>query len=158
MEPIPVDFRLAREADIPDILAMMERFYAFFGDPFRPETEANLFDFLRHPEYGRLWLVHPHREALRPIGYLVLAFGFSFEFGGRDAFLDELWLEEPWRGKGLGRQALDFLTDQAKALGIHAIHLEVLPHNEQALKLYQSYGFQLHERYLMTRWINFEKV
>ncbi len=33
-------------------------------------------------------------------GYAALTFGFSLEVGGRDAFIDELFLIEAARGKG----------------------------------------------------------
>jgi len=56
---------------------------------------------------------------------VVLAFGFSFEYKGRDAFIDELFLKEAYRKKGIGGQTMRFVEQQAKELGVHAIHLEV---------------------------------
>jgi ribosomal protein S18 acetylase RimI-like enzyme len=38
-------------------------------------------------------------------------------------------------------------------LGVHAVHLEVERANAAAQGLYRKFGFQDHERYLLTRWI-----
>src|SRR5687767_3006332 len=58
-------------------------------------------------------------------GYLVLTFGFSLEFGGRDAFVDELYVGDGFRGHGAGKAALAFAAEVCRARGIRALHLEV---------------------------------
>ena len=42
-------------------------------------------------ELGRIWLVR-HQGAV--VGYAALCFGYSIEFRGRDAFVDELFIVE----------------------------------------------------------------
>ncbi len=78
---------------------------------------------LETPVFGNIWLLKLAEEA---VGYMVLTFGFSLEFGGRDALLDELFIAEHHRGSGLGKQALLFAFDHCKKAGIRALHLEVL--------------------------------
>lgn len=84
---------------------------------------------------------------------MVLAFSFSFEFGGRDAFIDELYVEPEYRRRGLGARALQFVEEACLTLGVSAVHLEVTRKNDAALKLYRNAGFRDHDRYLMTKWI-----
>jgi diamine N-acetyltransferase len=49
------------------------------------------------------------------------------------------------RGRGLGREALRLVVDRAfRELGAHRVWLDVLPHNERALRAYQAVGF-VHE-------------
>ncbi|MBI3968192.1 MAG: GNAT family N-acetyltransferase [Chloroflexi bacterium] len=99
---------------------------------------------------GRIWLI---RYDGRTVGYVVLAFGFSLEFHGRDAFVDELYVEPAYRGRGLGKAALRFVEAVAPALGITALHLEVERANTRAQTLYRRTGYEDHDRYLMTKWI-----
>jgi GNAT superfamily N-acetyltransferase len=84
----------------------------------------------------------------------VLTFGYSLEFHGRDAFVDELYLQEGARGRGTGRQALEFLAGVCSDLGVRALHLEVVRGNEAAQRLYRGFGFEDHDRYLMTKWVS----
>jgi ribosomal protein S18 acetylase RimI-like enzyme len=81
----------------------------------------------------------------------VLCFGWSLEWGGRDAFVDELYLEPDARGRGLGRAALRALVEEARAAGVVALHLEVDDTNTAGQALYRSEGFSGRARQLLTR-------
>ncbi|MGF1642035.1 MAG: GNAT family N-acetyltransferase [Thiotrichales bacterium] len=111
--------------------------------------QARESDFERLLDYVRAWLICLGQ---RPIGYVVLDFGYTIEFGGRDAFIDELFLEEARRGFGYGRAALEVLVSEAAALGIKALHLEVAHSNEPARRLYRTLGFDDRTRFsLMSK-------
>ncbi len=56
---------------------------------------------LQDPSLGRMWLIE---VAGSSIGYLALTLGYSLEFHGRDSFLDELFIQSPYRGHGFGRR------------------------------------------------------
>ena len=94
---------------------------------------------LVEPVRGRILLIQtPNGET---VGYAVLAFGFSIEFGGRDAFLDELFIDDAFRSRGLGTAALAAVCNWADNAGLCALHLEVGRDNETAKALYTSAGF-----------------
>ena len=107
-------------------------------------------DFLTAPNLESGWLLETNRQF---VGYLVLAFAFSFEFGGRNAFIDELYVVPEYRRRGIGWQALQFAVRTARQGGVSALHLEVSPKNLAALELYRRAEFLDHDRYLMTRWL-----
>ncbi|MGH9389223.1 MAG: GNAT family N-acetyltransferase, partial [Vicinamibacteria bacterium] len=66
----------------------MAEFYAEQRYPFdREKAQAALEPFLADPTLGRAWLF---RNADIAVGYFVLTLGWSLEYGGRDAFVDEL--------------------------------------------------------------------
>jgi ribosomal protein S18 acetylase RimI-like enzyme len=79
-----------------------------------------------------------------------VTFGFDLEFGGRDAYLDELWIDAHARGCGAGGAALDALAAPLRALGVRALHLQVRPENP-AMRLYARSGFVASPRTVMTR-------
>ena len=140
---------MASEMDIPEILDMMAEFYAIDDYPFdRHLNERNLYKFLADEKLGKLWLIIQDSNI---VGYVVLAFGFSFEYGGRDAFIDELFIKNQYRGKGIGTEVLKMLEKEAADLGVQAIHLEVEKHNEKGNRLYTKSGYSGQERWLLTK-------
>lgn len=144
-----IDFQIATEKDVPEILAMMEQFYAIDNYRFdRDGAHDNLLKLIASPNLGRIWVII-YNDAV--IGYAALTFGFSFEYGGRNAFIDELFLKPAYRQKGIGRLAIDFIAEEASKLGIQTIHLEAERHNICALKLYKLKGFSDNGRTLMFK-------
>jgi GNAT superfamily N-acetyltransferase len=145
-------FKEAEIKNIPEILNMMKAFNAIDQYPFDAELrKKNLLQFILTKDLGRLWMVFDGRII---VGYIALTFGFSFEFKGRDAFVDELFIVENYRSKGVGSMAIDFVLRQARPLGVKAIHLEVEKHNEKGNRLYTKKGFKEHNRFLMTKFID----
>jgi len=119
--------------------------------PFDEPRRRVIFDqFVRDSPYGRAWLVV---EGEHPIGYVVLTISFSFEYRGCDAYIDELYIAEEHRGRGIGRRAMAFVETMAHELGVNAMHLEVSRANTAALELYRRIGYVDHDRYLMTKWL-----
>lgn len=144
-------FRLATDADAELLLGMMRDYYAYDGHAFdESRARTALLMFLREPAFGGAWLIC---DAETPVGYIVLTLGYSLEYLGRDAFIDEFYLRESHRGRGWGRQALDFVEDQARAAGVRSIHLEVVRSNTTAKEVYRRSGYADHDHYLMSKWI-----
>lgn len=90
-------------------------------------------------------------ERGRAVGYAVLAYGYSIEYGGRDAFLDELYVEPDRRGQGIGRALVAYAERVAREDGARALHLEADHGNQPAADLYRSLGYEDHPRHLMTK-------
>jgi len=131
----------------PAVITMMQEFYAIDGYPIDAAVSKGLFfEFIENDSLGRGWVILYDGK---PVGYVILTFIFSFEYQGRIAFLDELFILPEMRGAGLGKQALDFIAKEAKALSIKIIYLEIEPHNETARKLYLSKNYTVHKRGLM---------
>ena len=95
--------------------------------------------------YGAVYLIGPPRA---PIGYIVICFGWSVEFGGLDAIIDELYIRPGVRGRGIASEALIALPKALSGAGLRAIHLEVDQDNEKAIKLYRRAGFSARDRYM----------
>jgi len=140
-------FRPIESKDIPIVVAMMEDFYAIDNYPIDANVSRELMlEFLENESLGRGWTILKENE---PVGYVIMTFVFSFEYRGRIAFLDELFISAGARGLGFGKEALDFVTGQAKALSVKVIYLEIERHNSAAQKLYLAKGYEIHNRGLM---------
>jgi ribosomal protein S18 acetylase RimI-like enzyme len=146
-----------REATLQDEAELLRMMRHLAGHP--PGTiqfdesaaRAALRKFLSLPAFGGVWLLC---EDNRPVGYIVLTLGFSFEFHGHDAFIDELYIDAACRRRGFGRQAVTFVEKKALDMGVNAVHLEVDRGNDSAMELYRRTGYQDHDRFLMTKWLN----
>ena len=93
---------------------------------------------------GKVWLIKPADVI---VGYVAICYGYSIEFQGRDAFVDEFFLIESARGQGIGRDALHVVRAAATEMGIVALHLEVARSNTRARRFYESLGFTARDRY-----------
>ena len=147
-----ISFHAAAAENLPELLAMMKELQA--DDPwsvaFEPAAAAAAAErLLRDPSLGRVWLIDCNGEH---VGYIVMAFDYSLEYRGRGAWVDEFFVRPSHRGSGIGTEALEFFTQQAKRLGVTVVHLEV-NHGNPAIELYRRLGYEDHHRYLMTKWI-----
>ena|SRR3712207_5536615 len=143
-----VRFDPACAADGAALLAMARAFHAEDGHPLEASSEAAVLRVAAGEELARAWIV---RRATEAVGYLILTLGYSIEYGGRDGFIDDLYLKPEMRGQGLGRRLLAFALDQAAALGIDTLHLEVEAGNARGLQLYLTAGFEETGRRWMRR-------
>ncbi len=111
--------------------------------------EAALLPLLEGSPHGAVYLIGPPRA---PIGYIVLSFGWSIEFGGLDGFVDELFIRPGVRGRGIATEVLIDLPSALASAGLKALHLEVAQENDAARRIYKRAGFAARsECHLMTR-------
>lgn len=144
-------FRLAVESDADLLLDFMRAYYAFDGHGFdREKARRALVPLLRDTNFGRAWLI---LDADVPVGYIVICFGYSLEWLGRDAFVDEFFLREDYRGRGWGQKTMAFLENAACELNVQALHLEVVDGNAAAGHLYRKLGFQPRHSTFLSKWI-----
>jgi ribosomal protein S18 acetylase RimI-like enzyme len=141
--------RPATDADIPALLTMMEDFNAIEAIAFDAEAFApRVRELVKSPHIGGI-LVFAVDGA--PIGYAVVTFGWDLEFGGRDAFLTELYVVGDRRGQGLGQKGLAAAEAWAHDGGAHALHLLVRHDNAPARALYDRAGFKTQPRLVMSK-------
>lgn len=144
-------FRQATAGDADVILELMRGYYSEDGYSFADDdARSALLELVRDSRLGRLWVAE---EGGHVVGYLAVTLGFSLEYRGRDAFIDELFLSPEARGKGLGKEAITTALDYCRERGVKAVHLEVEGHRQSALGLYRRSGFVDHHRSLMSRWL-----
>jgi len=73
------------------------------------------------------------------IGY-ALFFAFYSSCKGSGIFLEDLFVREAFRGRGIGRALLSEVARIARQEGSFAIRWEVLSWNESAIRFYKSLG------------------
>ncbi len=107
---------------------------------------AGLRALLGNPGFGGVWLVIREAET---IGYAIVTYGFDLEFGGREGWLTELWIDADQRTQGAGAAALEALLPELVQRDVKAVHLQVRSDNP-AKRLYERTGFVASPRTIMT--------
>ncbi|MEP2640242.1 GNAT family N-acetyltransferase [Roseobacter sp.] len=110
---------------------------------------AGVAPLLEGSPHGAAYLIGPARA---PIGYVVITFGWSLEFGGLDGFIDEIFIRPGVRGRGIASETLQSLPRALAGAGLKALHLEVKRDDDATHRLYARAGFSARPDYmLMTR-------
>ena len=138
---------LATPDHLNGLLALVASYHAEAGikstDGSRRKGIVPLLDGI---PYGCAYLIGPPRA---PIGYIVITFSWSVQFGGLDGIVDELYMRPGVRGRGIASEALNALPRALAGAGLRAVHLEVDKNNAAALKLYRRAGFVPRDAYMM---------
>src|ERR1700681_3421773 len=115
--------RRARFSEFQPLLHLIREYYRYDGLTFDAKTIAPaLRKLLRDESLGRVWMIHQGGEVA---GYIILTFNYDLEFGGLQGIVTDLFLREKYRGRGLGKQALNCVEEYCRSRGISAIELQV---------------------------------
>ena len=138
---------LAKPEDLERLLALVAAFHSEEGLPGTEEARREaLSPLLEGIPHGAIYLLGPARA---PIGYVVVTFGWSVEFGGLDAFIDEIYVRPAVRGRGIATDVMIALPRALAGAGVRAVHLEVDRTNETAQRLYARAGFAARDNYML---------
>lgn len=81
-----------------------------------------------------------------PAGY-ALFFGYYSTWSGRGLFLEDLFVRESFRGRGIGKSLLASVACIAVEENCYGIHWEVLDWNEKAIALYRALGGEFRDQW-----------
>ncbi|MBD11794.1 N-acetyltransferase [uncultured Roseovarius sp.] len=140
---------LARPDDLDRLLPLVAAFHDEAGIVQSDSTRrAALLPMLEGSPHGVTYLIGPGRA---PIGYIVISFGWSVEFGGLDGYVDEFYIRPGVRGRGIGSEVMVSLPKALAGAGLKALHLEVRRDNDKVRALYRKLRFEPRDAYsLMT--------
>jgi GNAT superfamily N-acetyltransferase len=143
-----VAMRQANADDLADLLELMQEFYAEAGYALNPDRARAAFLPLLAPGHlGQVWLSELDGQVA---GHVVLTFCYSMEYGGRSAFVDDLFVRPALRNRGVGRALVEQARAICEELGVRAMHLEVARANGPAQAVYRAVGFDSTDRELLT--------
>ena len=129
------------------VLELAAEFHEFAGYSFNASVQQAVEELAARHRWSVILLADQNDQS---VGYGAVCYGFSVEFGGRDAFIDELYVRPSARGRGVGRALLEEMIGHCRVLGIRAVHLEVDHGNDQAAALYERLGFERQDSAIMT--------
>lgn len=105
-----------------------------------PDTyfERTADEALRSDDYAEIFLFECENEAA---GYGLIAKTFSQEAGGMVWWIEEVYVREAFRSKGIGREFFAYL-DEIKDSAVTRMRLEVEEDNIRAVALYKKLGYK----------------
>lgn len=133
-----LSFETVTPPTLPVLEPLVRAYYAEAGARFGVPQQRALATLAVNDDVGRAWLILQGGEA---VGYVVATLGFAVQQGGRDAFIDELYVAAPHRGHGLGKAALAHAEAFLRDAGVGTVHLALKPELPRARSLYQRIGF-----------------
>ena len=129
-----------RKEDSDYLLIMMIEFYASPAIIHKPEVEVlkrNIESCLDNnvPLRGIVFTIDD-----KIVGYSMLSFSFSTEYGLPCVWLEDLFIKERYRNRGIGSEFFSFLKKEYPS-DKYRVRLEVEPNNERAIAFYNRNGF-----------------
>ena len=131
-------------------LSLTEKFYQSdaVSHNIPLENRLNTWDeIMRSDEYADCYFVIKDGDVA---GYMLLAYTFSQEAGGKTAWIEEIYILPEFRSMGLGNELFDFIKAEIEP-DCARLRLEVEADNIRAKKLYKSLGFETLEYEQMIR-------
>ncbi len=144
-----VNYRIFRLTDFKELKEMMKSLY--IEDPgtetFTDKKAKKTLEVL-HKEPERGSIVVFEKEAL-VIGYAILIYFWSNEFGGNILTIDEVYVKKKYRSQGVASGFIEYIK-KSKFKNAVMIQLEVTPDNYRAMQLYERLGFQKYRNELFS--------
>mgnify|MGYP001622931512 CR=1 FL=1 len=120
---------------------MAEEFYssdAVLHPIPREYFEKTADEALRSDEYAEIYLLEFEGKTA---GYGLMARTFSQEAGGQVLWIEELYIREEFRSRGLGREFFSYVEENNRGR-ISRIRLEAEEENTRAVSLYERLGYK----------------
>lgn len=134
-------FRKFRPDDKDKFFVMVKKFYAPPAVLHFPPDEVMLSAFdatINIPDLVKGYIFECDGE---PAGYAIVSMKFETEVGGMAAWIEELFVEDKFRGYGIGHKFFEFIAEEMKDK-IARLRLEVGDENDGAKRLYENLGFE----------------
>jgi GNAT superfamily N-acetyltransferase len=143
-----VDLRAATE-----LLVQERRGRTVDVDKLRPAVQAALEDSDRVLVLGAFHEGLPGFQHGKMVGVLAMTVLVSFAHAGEVGWIEELFVREDYRRKGLGDRLLAQALDWAQARGLRALDLEVAEYQDPAAAtaLYGKKEFNLVQRTRLSK-------
>lgn len=136
-----ITFRKFNNGDKDLFFSMVKKFYAPPAVLHFPSDEVMMSSYYAALEIPELVKGYMFEADGIPAGYAIVSMKFETEVGGMAAWIEELFVEEKFRSKGIGKKFFEHLAEDLKGR-LKRIRLEVGDDNEGAKKLYKNIGFE----------------
>lgn len=128
---------------MPLLLELSQFMHEHEAVPFDAERISSAFAFLiENPQQGNVFLISADEENQKDIiGFIVLCYSFSVEFGGQIATIDQLYILSDWRRQGVGSYILPLIEKHVRERQCQAVNLEVNLGNSGAREFYEQFDY-----------------
>ena len=114
-----------------------------------PEQVTNTVNDMEEDGFGKNPVFNFYVAELnnKIIGIAVYFIKYS-TWKGKGLYLDDLFVTEKFRGKGIGKKLFDIIIEEAKKIKAKQLHWQVLDWNTPAIDFYKKYGATIDAEWL----------
>ena len=131
--------RSAAPADVPTILGFIRELAEYEKLAHEVVATTDLIHAALFGPSARAFAMICESEG-KPVGFALCFYNFSTFLGRPGIYLEDLYVQPAYRGRGLGREALKKIAQRAKAEGCGRVEWSVLNWNKPAIDFYRSIG------------------
>lgn len=136
-----VDFRTCTESDFDIVQKYVLSLYQedLLGmEMTKAKIQKTFREFTHKPDKGRI-IVFDRDNTV--VGYAIVVFFWSNEYGGDFVEVDELFVQKDYRGSGIGTAFFQWLEKTWGTSSV-ALSLQAAPSNERVVAFYERIGFR----------------
>jgi GNAT superfamily N-acetyltransferase len=135
-----LELKEASSHDTDLLLELMSGFNQEENIDFDTEVyRERIYVAFNSPQLVKIWMIVANSCA---VGYAILTFTFSFEFGGIIATIDEIYIAPEKRGQGLGTSVLELLAQEAITYGATTLSGDISDEKPWLSTFYKRAGFE----------------
>ena len=129
-----------RKAIKEDCSSMMQLIHELAVYEKAPDEVTVDFDHFVESGFGLnpVWFAFVAEAGNKIIGFALYYIRYS-TWKGQRIYLEDILVNEPWRGKGVGKLLLDQLIEESKEKKLSGMMWQVLEWNEPAINFYKKY-------------------
>ncbi len=131
--------------DAHEVVRLMLAFRDWYGKPMSPQVEAQFADVVKRlilRDDAEYLLACDPAGGGGPQGVAQLRYRLSIWTGSEDCWIEDVYVDDAARGKGLGRALVVDALQRARERGCGRAELDVDVVNEPARALYRKLGFR----------------
>lgn len=135
-----IEIRRYEDHDYMELVGMVNSLYSEDpeGQPMNiSKVAATINEYKKNPEKIRIIILEKNNAI---IGYSIIVYFWSNEYGGNILIVDELYIKEKFRNEGIGSYFIKWLGDNDEVV---AIQLETTPSNKRVFNYYIRLGFEV---------------
>lgn len=137
---LEIELRSGTPDDVPLLLKFIRAMAAFERLPVEATEESLLDALFGDAPAARTLLLFVDGE---PVGYAIYLFTFSSMMGRRVLWLDDLFIDRAYRGRGIGKAFMACLARIAIENKCARVEWIVLDWNTSAIEFYKSLGAEV---------------
>lgn len=141
-----IQIRTGKKEDLPAVLNLIRELALFEK---APEQVTNTIKDMEIDGFGKNPVFDFYVAVLdkQIVGIAVYFIKYS-TWKGKGLYLDDLYVAEKHRGKGIGKKLFDQIIEKGKKINAKQLHWQVLDWNTPAIEFYKKYGASIDAEWL----------
>jgi len=133
-----MDIKIIEEKDFKELAALFLEFATFQNQPGKMKNSEEKMKIEKDFLHG--FIARDDNNDV--IGYVTFFFAY-YTWVGKSLYMDDLYVREKYRGKGLGTSLINKVIDYAKEERCNRLRWQVSNWNEPAIAFYESLGAKI---------------